>query len=110
MVGIATVTVLLGLGSLQPASACSAVPPRILAAQADVIVVGRSEAGEIVTRRVLKGPSQPRYPIDWPPVDDADECRFLGPAPRDSGAYFLQRKENGRFLVIWTEKRWKMVR
>jgi len=99
--------------SAQPAFACSDPGPIGHAISADVIVVGHeryvaaSGRHEVVTARTLKGPGGISYAISWPPVDQNDECAFLGPATRDRGVYFLRRGAEGTYVVIWTERRWE---
>ena len=92
----------------QPALGCSGPGPIGHAIEADVVVNGRllSGSNEIVTTRILKGPRATRYAISWPPWDPNDECAFLGPSTLDRGIYFLKRTADGRYVVMWTERRW----
>ena len=92
----------------QPVSACSGDGAIGHASRADVIVDGRLSSGadEIVTKRVLKGLKSGRYAISWPPVDPNDECAFLGPSTIGRGVYFLRRAAEGKYVVMWTERRW----
>ncbi|MDP5280790.1 hypothetical protein Q9Q95_17830 [Sphingomonas sp. DG1-23] len=100
------------LGFAAPAQACSIYPPRLYQADADVVVVGKLAVSRdtVMPRRVLKGERRRVYPVVWHSLPDDDECRFLSAVPRDRGVYFLKRREDGAYDVLWTEDRWKMVR
>jgi hypothetical protein len=108
--------ILLGLGAAQPALACSGYSPRHFQYSADVVVAGNVTAKtaakpEAVTaRRVLKGERKRSYPIVWHSLPYDDECAFLAPIPRDRGVFFLKRRDDGVYDVLWIEDRWKMVR
>ena len=104
---IAAALMLTAWTCINPAAACSGYPPAVLASKADVIVSGRVSDQTLVARRVIKGPKLARYDVKWPAVDDKDECRFLGPITRETGVFFLQRDADGKYLIFWTEKRWK---
>ena len=101
---------------VQSALACSGYSPRSYQYRADVVVAGKVAAASdgksesVVARRVLKGERHRAYRIVWQGVSSEDECAFLSPIPRDRGVFFLQRREDGAYYVLWTEDRWKMVR
>lgn len=92
--------------------ACSGPGTQGHAYHADVIVSGTSFIDdktlvrEVVAKKVIKGKKAARYIVGYEGVID-DECAFLSAAPRDRGIYFLKRKDDGTYVVIWTEKRWK---
>jgi hypothetical protein len=108
--------IVLGILGVQPALACSGFPPISYQHQADVVVAGRvavlpGEVSELLmARRVMKGEMRDTYRIVWQPVDYDDECAFLSPEHRDRGVFFLRRREDGAYDVLWTEDRWKMKR
>lgn len=95
-----------------PVIACSGPGTQGHAYHADVIVSGTSFVDdktlvlEVVTKKVIKGIKAAHYIVEYEGVID-DECAFLSAAPRDRGIYFLKKKDDGIYVVIWTEKRWK---
>jgi hypothetical protein len=95
-----------------PVLACSGPGTQGHAYYADVIVSGTSFIDdktlvrEVVAKKIIKGIKTARYIVEYEGVID-DECAFLSAGPRDRGVYFLKRKNDGTYVVIWTEKRWK---
>lgn len=102
--------VALALLSPTPALACSGIGPRGHALDADVIATGRlvdgAEADVVVAKTVLKGLKANQYEVVWGGMSADDECAFLSPVYRDRGVYFLKLLPEGRYLIVWTEKRW----
>jgi len=80
----------------------------IVAGKAVLAPDGKSQT--IVTRRILKGERQRVYPVTWIAASADDECAFLYPEWRERGVFFLQRRDEGGYYVIWAEDRWKMTR
>ena len=97
-----------------PSFACSGPGTQGYAYAADVIVAGslididETLVDEVVTTKVIKGAKVDRYVVEWRGPGYADECAaFVTPTShRDRGVYFLKRLSDGKYLIIWTEKRW----
>lgn len=106
--------ILIGLPLLlvaQASNACSGYNAIAATLAADLIVSGsltkddQSLEHHLNANRVIKGEKAKRLQIVWP-IQFGDECDAFGPLHRDKGVYFLQKSSDGKYEVIWTEKRW----
>ena len=106
--GIATVAVY----SAAPVLGCSGPGTQGHAYNADVLVVGslididKTLVDKVVAKKVIKGTKFENYIVEWGGGGYSDECAFLSPPFRVRGVYFLKRQDDGKFRIIWTEKRW----
>ena len=96
-----------------PSFACSGPGTQGYAYEADVIVAGTlidiegASVDEVATSKVIKGVKADRYVVEWRGSDYSDECAaFVTPSFRHRGVYFLKRRIDGKYLILWTEKRW----
>lgn len=95
----------------QQSFACSGLGVRGAAISADLIVSGKlaqddqALEDQLITKHVIKGAKGEQFQIVWPMLF-GDECDAFGPLHRDKGVFFLEKRPDGKYQVIWTEKRW----